>query len=123
MPGPLWSLPFELQMYLALPFLFFLTKKKNANSVLIVFGIWAVTVISSIYFMQSGKTYSSLKFAPFFLSGVLAYTLVKMKPFLSPYWMDGWVGFNHGCILSIFFYQLFQSYIFLYGRYAWRLAL
>lgn len=91
MPGPLWSLPFELQMYLALPFLFFLTKKKNANSVLIVFGIWAVTVISSIYFMQSGKTYSSLKFAPFFLSGVLAYTLVKMKPFLSPYWMVGLV--------------------------------
>lgn len=90
-PGPLWSLPFELQMYLVLPLIFYFAREKSVVSTLVVFALWALAVVATLYLMRHGVTHSWLKFAPFFLSGVLGYTLSKTKPFLSPHWVFGLV--------------------------------
>lgn len=90
-PGPLWSLPFELQMYLVLPLIFCFVREKSVASTLVILALWVFAVVASLHLMRQGVTHSWLKFAPFFLSGVLGYTLSRTKPFLSPGWMFGLV--------------------------------
>ena len=70
-PGPLWSLPFEIQMYLFLPALFLLVKKQGLRGAVYVWV--AVTIIASI------KPYSLLMFAPCFLPGVIAFALWRRR--------------------------------------------
>lgn len=66
-PGPLWSLPYEMQMYLVLPACFLIaTRKKWRGAVL----LWLVALAFAI-----AVPHSLLKFAPCFLPGVIAYTL------------------------------------------------
>jgi peptidoglycan/LPS O-acetylase OafA/YrhL len=69
-PGPLWSLPFEMQMYLVLPALFLVAKKLKSP--------WAALpgwlLITGIVFLclQWGHGYRVM-YVPCFLAGVIAY--------------------------------------------------
>ncbi len=84
--GPLWSLPYEIQMYLALPFLFLLTRKRwpIASIALCWIGSAASAIwLNRLYVAHYGPNYNDglhsplTWFVPCFLGGVLAYVLSK----------------------------------------------
>ncbi len=85
--APLWSLPFEVQMYCLLP-LVFLTVAWSLRRA--VFLQIAATLASFAIVWATGhwgiplRGLATLRFAPCFLSGVLAYALAeKIRPRLS----------------------------------------
>ena len=78
--GVLWTLPLELQMYLALPLCYLVARKSSFNgmALLLLAGLAAadiatrgVDTIPGIWRLQV------LKFVPCFLSGVFAYWLLR----------------------------------------------
>jgi peptidoglycan/LPS O-acetylase OafA/YrhL len=71
----LWSLPYEMRMYLFLPFVFLLARW--IRSPLPIFLCWGLAVLlatQSAYFERHGAS-DFLIFVPCFLSGVVAYKL------------------------------------------------
>jgi peptidoglycan/LPS O-acetylase OafA/YrhL len=82
--GPLWSLPLEVQMYLALPFLF-LWKKRSFWKLL---GLWLACGLLG-HFPQTIPAlawFSLLIFVPNFLPGVMAFTLPENRSIPSYLW-------------------------------------
>ncbi len=113
--GVLWSLPFELQMYIFLPFLFLWTQKIRFRAELSLFWIGLVGAgmlqeyLSN--FRHAAAMFSLLRFAPHFFPGVIAYYLGKRTTarlpgflwppavfllaalfLLRPSWKMGWVA-------------------------------
>jgi peptidoglycan/LPS O-acetylase OafA/YrhL len=70
--GPLWSLPYEVQMYLLLPALFAWTQVSGALRVMLLL-VGAVIVLTVAQALAGG--WEVLQFLPCFLPGVLAYVL------------------------------------------------
>lgn len=71
----LWSLPFELQMYVFLPLIFFWIARERRLWVLI--SAWILSVCAAeaqIHLFAYGPT-SLLRFVPNFLPGVIAYSM------------------------------------------------
>jgi len=80
--APLWSLPYEVQMYLVLPFIFLLTKRRGAMAYLAV--IWVVAAALGTYLMGADPRYLVVPyqypfpwFVPTFLGGVFAFVLLR----------------------------------------------
>jgi peptidoglycan/LPS O-acetylase OafA/YrhL len=72
--GPLWSLPYEVQMYLALPFLFlFVQRHQSTRRLLIVAAVWAAAALGERALL--GRSFV-LQFGPCFVAGVLAYQYI-----------------------------------------------
>jgi peptidoglycan/LPS O-acetylase OafA/YrhL len=68
--APLWSLPFELQMYLFLPALFLLARTLKSPWMLVVGWV----LVTSIIFVRVHSGHGDLlKYVPCFLSGIVAY--------------------------------------------------
>jgi peptidoglycan/LPS O-acetylase OafA/YrhL len=90
MPGPLWTLPYEVQMYVLLPFLFLVTR--FAFPVRWIAGFWlaAVAVVLALY--ASGLAYFPLRFIPCFLPGIVAYVLGKRAARHGPWLLFALVG-------------------------------
>ncbi len=87
--GPLWSLPFEWQMYISLPFFYFLVRR--IDNVLALFFIWSIPILIAISYSTRINRFNSSHpvwkipdwhyYAPCFIAGILAYFVaVKMKP-------------------------------------------
>lgn len=77
--GVLWSLPYEVQMYLVLPFLF--AWKYGLNKIWPLYVLWATCWLPAHLF-------SWCHFLPHFLSGVVAYSLSLKKPrTFGPAWL------------------------------------
>jgi peptidoglycan/LPS O-acetylase OafA/YrhL len=75
--APLWSLPWEVQMYVALPFLYLGLLKSRPASLII--GLWAVSIVlrsAAIALSLSGVAYY-VEFVPCFLAGAIAFQLGK----------------------------------------------
>jgi peptidoglycan/LPS O-acetylase OafA/YrhL len=95
-PGPLWSLPLEIQMYLALPALFLLTLRLKSSWGLIAFW-WSFVALWFLLGFATGMLPLSeggirspaeallkfTRFAPCFLPGIVAYKLWR-RPRLLP---------------------------------------
>jgi len=75
---PLWSLPYEVQMYLVLPFLFLLVNPAGSGIRLAVLYIAGV-VLSPVSFL--------FRYVPCFLAGVLAYKLARHVRPRFPAWL------------------------------------
>ena len=76
---PLWSLPFEVQMYAVLPLVYFLVKRRGVNPLLLAFGC----VLASLPIFPAYFT-GIIAYFPCFLAGVAAYRMSRMqKPQLS----------------------------------------
>ena len=88
----LWSLPFELQMYLLLPFFYFWLRRKRI--VWSLLGLWVIACVLAaaqphVYVLQR---LSILRFLPNFLPGIIAFTLPRtsrLKSFLWPLFIAG----------------------------------
>jgi peptidoglycan/LPS O-acetylase OafA/YrhL len=76
--GPMWSLPWEVQMYLVLPFIFmFLDWWKNP---LVSFSISLILTITAVLGMCYGVRHMSWSvFPPMFSGGMIAYQLLARK--------------------------------------------
>ena len=91
----LWSLPFELQMYLFLPFLFLLIR--NRRAFLPLLAVWSVAVVAGLFQIHTlhSKLLSILQFVPNFLPGVIAFALPhrpRLRSFLWPVAIFGIIG-------------------------------
>ncbi|HET9865612.1 MAG TPA: acyltransferase [Steroidobacteraceae bacterium] len=69
--GPMWTLPIEVQMYLALPFVFLLTKRARDPGRLAALFVVAMA-LGWLLPKISGRLYGA-QFGPCFLAGVIAY--------------------------------------------------
>jgi peptidoglycan/LPS O-acetylase OafA/YrhL len=72
--GPLWSLPYEVQMYLVLPLLFVWARKVRQVVVLLVFAVGLVLTLAAVGWAGAAQV---PKFVPSFLPGVLAFLLAS----------------------------------------------
>jgi peptidoglycan/LPS O-acetylase OafA/YrhL len=82
-PAPLWTLPYEVQMYLALPALFLLTKSRHAIAWLTLLLVSSAAVVLALG--PDSMVWKVFRFVPSFLPGVLAFVLsqkvrAKMHP-------------------------------------------
>ena len=84
-PNVLWSLPFELQMYVILPFLFVLSRSRPLFRPLLY--LWCISAIAGWIqphthgpFQRFGiELFSLLQFVPCFLPGVIAFSLLPQR--------------------------------------------
>lgn len=74
-PPTLWSLPYEVQMYLVLPFIFLYLITILHRKFLILFASWAVAVVIIYGGTSYGLNLDLIKFSPLFISGVITYVL------------------------------------------------
>lgn len=77
--GPLWSLPWEVQMYLLLPLLFLLLKR--FDRVFVVFSMWLGAALLAVAFTQPvlPRMFHAAIFPPMFISGMVAYKLLERR--------------------------------------------
>ena len=90
--GPMWSLPFEMDMYVFLPWLYLLLRPNR--SIRRIALVWIIVVAFNLLFMFAEiKIASFFRFIPCFLAGVLAYQLQRsaytrrVPAFLWPLWV------------------------------------
>jgi peptidoglycan/LPS O-acetylase OafA/YrhL len=84
----LWSLPWEVQMYIVLPGLYLLLQRRRALP--IILGTWLVVVAVRYlgYVVPVSRPFTVLEFAPYFLAGVVAFQLSRnVSPRL---WPSAW---------------------------------
>jgi peptidoglycan/LPS O-acetylase OafA/YrhL len=76
---PLWSLPFEVQMYFCLPFAFILIRDSR---VALLSTIGAAIVAADVIGVSAGiRAFRILDYFPCFFGGVVAYALLRSKRF------------------------------------------
>lgn len=89
--GPMWSLPYEMDMYVFLPWLYLLLRPNR--SIRRIALVWAVVVAFNLVFMRSTINPAFLRYVPCFLAGVIAYQLLRgeytrrLPAFLWPLWV------------------------------------
>jgi peptidoglycan/LPS O-acetylase OafA/YrhL len=88
----LWSLPFEFQMYLFLPGLFWLTGARGRYAWRWILALWFFSVGLVFVFWLLGLDVYLIKFFPCFLPGVLAYCLRDVPRRYPPAVLFGYVG-------------------------------
>jgi peptidoglycan/LPS O-acetylase OafA/YrhL len=78
--SPMWSLPFEIQMYMVLPLAFRMASLRRAvawlSALIVAFSMLVLIV------QHATGVSSILEYVPCFLCGVLAYRLRHLRPFL-----------------------------------------
>jgi len=80
--GPLWSLPYEMQMYLFLPWLFLVIRP--TSGLWRVTGLWVVAVATSLGWVGISHSVSPnlTTYIPCFLPGIIAYQLQReIRPY------------------------------------------
>ena len=81
--GVMWSLPYEAQMYLALPVLFFFIRRNFSLWPLLLFWIFTVMVCRSLFSTVSHNFFLCI---PYFLPGVMAYISFGRRKAILPAW-------------------------------------
>ena len=96
--GVMWSLPYEVQMYLALPLVFFFIRQNFSVWPLLLFWSFIVVLCDRLF---HGVPHNFFLCIPYFLPGVIAYVgFGRWKAFL-PAWSlpftlaAGWAWFLH----------------------------
>ena len=78
--GPLWSLPWEVQMYLVLPFFFLLLRRFRAAAT--VFALWSLFAACAFLLCQPRLEHLHLQgsiYVPMFVSGMAAFRLLEWQ--------------------------------------------
>ena len=121
--GPMWSLPYEMQMYLALPLMFLLMRRTSV--VAVALGLWTAAVLAALLqpLIPGGGRLDVAQVDPCFLAGVVAYAgILRISPRL-PSWswvlvmlslvgaylavaryspvMDPWLGWTYCAVLGL----------------------
>ncbi|MGI4827105.1 MAG: acyltransferase family protein [Janthinobacterium lividum] len=80
----LWSLPYEVDMYVCLPLLFFFLQRNLSLPPLLVFWGLEIAVCRPLF---PGATHNFLLAVPYFLPGVMAYVLFSRHRARLPAWL------------------------------------
>jgi peptidoglycan/LPS O-acetylase OafA/YrhL len=80
----IWTLPFEMKMYLLLPLLFFFLRHRNIGWVFVGWG--AAVLVAHVQPHVSGRL-DFAQYMPCFIGGVLAW---KMTHIVGPRWRAAW---------------------------------
>lgn len=100
---PLWSLPYEVEMYVVLPILYLFARRKDGIHWIIHF-LMASYVAAFVFRKLEGGHMNLAAYVPCFLVGVLCYPVIdRVKPRL-PGWL--WVPFVIGLIGAYCWFQL-----------------
>jgi len=77
--GPLWSLPWEVQMYLALPVFFVFLRR--FQGLVAVFALWFTAALLAVAATQPAlpRMFHGAIFPPMFISGMVAYRLLARR--------------------------------------------
>jgi peptidoglycan/LPS O-acetylase OafA/YrhL len=82
--APQWSLPYEMQMYLFLPPLYFLARwARGTLSIVLLWCLAAFAAAHAVRLERLGLP-DLVEYAPFFLPGVVAYKLTKARSLRLP---------------------------------------
>jgi peptidoglycan/LPS O-acetylase OafA/YrhL len=83
--SPMWSLPYEFQLYFILPALYLLVKRWRGAAP--VFGLWCAILALALVqpIIPNGGRLDILEFAPCFVAGVLCYKLSKTVEATMPF--------------------------------------
>jgi peptidoglycan/LPS O-acetylase OafA/YrhL len=74
--GTLWTLPLEIEMYVALPFLFLAFRNRSPY----LLGLfWAISVPMAWFQPRLGEGFALLRYVPCFLGGVIAWRLMRTR--------------------------------------------
>jgi peptidoglycan/LPS O-acetylase OafA/YrhL len=98
--GPLWTLPYEVQMYIFLPLIFAAFKKLRFKGD--AFVIWGITWIASAGFLVT-------QFAACFMAGCVSYKLRNGKRRVSPWLLLALVGALLAVYVRLKFFNLLQA--------------
>ncbi len=81
----LWSLPFEMEMYLLLPALFLFSRRGLAP----LLGVFAAVCAASFWWLHSPRwdLFELPKYVPCFFAGVIAYRSGRGQPRSLPFWI------------------------------------
>lgn len=81
---PLWSLPYEMQMYLFLPPLYFLVRR--GRGLLSIGALWCLAVFVAMHALRLERwgLPDMIEYVPFFLPGIAAYKLTKTRTLKLP---------------------------------------
>lgn len=91
MPHPLWSLPYEVQMYLVLPALYWITR--TSRPAIWISLLCAGSVIFLLTLQPNSYGFKLLRFVPCFLPGLLAFALARQTiPRANPLILFGLIG-------------------------------
>lgn len=82
---PLWSLPIEVQMYVALPFVYMFIGSSSSTTRAI--GLYAGGVVAGSVLPMLSSKLSMFLFAPCFMGGVVAYCRQQRAEALYPAWL------------------------------------
>jgi peptidoglycan/LPS O-acetylase OafA/YrhL len=84
---PLWSLPYEMQMYLLLPALYVFVRM--TRSILPIGILWILAFFAAIPAERLDRSgYPNLvEYCPLFLAGIVAYQLTKSRSLRLPAWL------------------------------------
>ncbi len=74
-PGALWSLPYEVQMYLFLPGLYVVVSRFPRIAPVLIASGWLICIAAVLVLYVAGLNYHLVKYFPAFIPGVLAYSL------------------------------------------------
>jgi peptidoglycan/LPS O-acetylase OafA/YrhL len=72
--GTLWTLPLEVEMYVLLPFLFLIFRKRP---ILFLGLLWLAAVPVAWFQPRLGEGFAILRYVPCFLGGVIAWRLMR----------------------------------------------
>ena len=73
---PLWSLPLEIEMYVLLPFLFLVFRKRPVR---LLFAAWIASVAVALAQPRLGEGFAILRYVPCFLGGIIAWRLMRER--------------------------------------------
>lgn len=73
---PLWTLPLEVEMYVALPVLFVIFRNRPVKHLA---AIWVISVAMAFIQPELGDRLLILRFVPCFLGGVIAWRLIRER--------------------------------------------
>lgn len=82
-PGILWTLPYEIQFYILLPFIFNMLKK-NYNKIIYLYIFTIIFILINKYF--NTPLFNIFKYLPCFLSGIIGY-IYKSKVKLNIFYL------------------------------------
>ena len=93
--GPLWSLPYEVQMYIVFPALYLVSRKRLGPIYLSGLYLAACGLGTLLWIFTGHENFG--EFIPCFLSGILCYSLRnRIKPFIPgvfwPLFVVGWIA-------------------------------
>jgi len=81
---PLWSLPLEIEMYVALPILFLAFRRRSLK---LLAAAWCTSVAMACVQPCLGEGFAILRYAPCFLGGVVAWRLMRER---DRRWLPAW---------------------------------